>query len=388
MAGERGFDEVYPVKEGYKRFDQRESAFGRRLRRTGSIIGFTEEDKIRRIEKNIPGYTLVDYAFNSAAGMYETLPGELDSQGTGFYSWEALGVARKPEGVPRWEGTPERAAKIITKAAGYFGTVGVGFCRLDRRWVYTHSRYGREIVFEDVEEGYVTEEKAVIPESHRWVVALTVPMEYEETLYSPTRLEVATVMGYSRMHLLAGQVAEFIRGLGYHAVPCGNDSALSVPIAIEAGLGHLGRHGRLITWERGPLVRICKVFTDLPLPQTPLAPEGITEFCEVCEKCAERCPSRAIPSGPRTWEGVCESNNAGAYKWYCDADKCLEYWTEVGNGCNNCFRVCSFTKPPGVLHDAVKWLIRNVPQLNWLWVWADDALDYGDAEDPRGYWEE
>jgi len=78
----------------------------------------------------------------------------------------------------------------------YFGAAGVGFTGLDKRWIYTRARFGREIVFEDVEEGYFTDEKAVTPECHRWVIALTVPMEYEETMYCPTRLEVAPVMGW------------------------------------------------------------------------------------------------------------------------------------------------------------------------------------------------
>ena len=199
--------------------------------------------------------------------------------------------------------------------------------------------------------------------------------------------EVATVMGYSRMHLLAGQVAEFIRGLGYHAIPCGNDTALSVPIAIQAGLGHLGRHGRLITWNRGSLVRICKIFTDLPLSPSSQSPEGIVEFCKVCKKCAKQCPGQAIPFGPRTWEGLGKFNNPGAYKWYCDAEKCLDYWHQIGNGCNNCFRVCSFTKPEGFLHNTVKWFIRNIPILNRFWVWVDDIMGYGKMKDPRKYWE-
>jgi hypothetical protein len=63
-------------------------------------------------------------------------------------------VVQKPEGVPRWEGLPEKAAKIVKTASKYFGAAGVGFTGLDKRWIYTHARFGREIVFEDVEEGY------------------------------------------------------------------------------------------------------------------------------------------------------------------------------------------------------------------------------------------
>jgi len=389
LTRKRSFNELYPTNEDYSRFDQRDSAFGQRIRKTGRMLNYnTEEYRTRRILKKIPGFSLVDYAFKDAAGMYETLPWEDWVMDKGFYSWRPLGVARKLEGVPRWKGSPEEAARLIMKAAKYFGAVSVGFCELDRRWVYTHSRYGREIVFEDVEEGYTTEDKAVIPESHRWVIAITVPMEYRENSYAPTALEVTSNMGYSRMHILAGYVAEFIRGLGYHAVPTGNDTALSVPIAIQAGLGHLGRHGRLITWRRGSLVRILKVFTDLPLPSSPMAPEGIMEFCDVCKKCAKHCPAGSIPDGPRTWSGSSDANNPGALKWYCDAEKCLAYWDEVGSGCSICFRVCNFTKEEGVIHDIVKWFIRNVPQLNRLWVWADELLGYGKMSNPEKYWEE
>ena len=389
MTKRRSFDEVYPTKETYRRFNQTDSAFGQQLRKTGRMIEFgSGKYRSDRMRKNIPGFSLLDYAFHDAAGMYENLPGETPDLDKGFYSWRPLGAARKPDEVSRWEGSIEEASRVITKAATYFGAVGVGFCELDRRWVYSHSRYGKEIVFEDIEEAYVTEEKAVIPESHRWVIAMTVPMEYREHSYAPTALEVATGMGYSRMHILAGQVAEFIRGLGYHAIPCGNDTALSVPIAIQAGLGHLGRHGRLITWEHGPLVRICKIFTDLPLATSPQAPGGVIEFCEVCEKCVKHCPSGAIPEGPRTWEAGCDANNPGAYKWYCDEEACLRYWNEVGSGCSICFRVCNFTKDRGIIHDVVKWFIRNVPQLNKLWVWTDEALGYGKMADPERYWRE
>lgn len=381
------FDEVYPSKGEVKRFDQGMSAF-RLMAREGRIMEYNnEENRVKWIGSGTPGYSVVDYAFKDAAGMYDSLPWCTGHMNQGFYSWTPLGVGRKPESVPKWEGSPEKAAKIITKAGKFFGAVGVGFTKLDKRWVYSKSSDGREIVFEDVEEAYVTEEKYVIPDSHTNVIAITVPMELIENSYAPTILEVTSNMGYSRMQITAGQVAEFIRGMGWNAIPCGNDTGLSVPIAIQAGLGHVGRHGRLITWEHGPMVRICKIFTDLPLPQSPLAPKGIIEYCEVCEKCAMECPSGSIPMGPRTYEGHNEANNPGVLRWFCDGVKCLEYWNVVGSGCSICFRTCSFTKPRGLTHGVVKWFIRNVPQLNKLWVWSDDFLEYGKMSDPSEYWD-
>ncbi len=384
---DEGFEEIYPVKEDYSRFHQRDTAFGRAAR--ASKGGYSDpSQKIERITKGTPGFSLIDYAFSGAAlTAAQASHSGRGNQNSGFYSWSPLGVASKPEGIPRWEGSPEEASKIVAKAGKYYGAVGVGFTRLDKRWVYSHNSDGMPIVFEDVEAGYVTEEKAVIPESHTNVIAITVPMEVEEMMYAPTALNPVSSMGYSRMPMVAGSLAEFIRGIGYNAIPCGNDTALSVPIAIQAGLGHLGRHGRLITWENGPMVRIAKIFTDLPLTQSPLAPKGIVEFCDVCEKCARECPSGSIPEGPRTYGGHSEANNPGVLKWYCNADTCLDYWRKVGSGCSICFRVCNFTKEEGVSHDIVKWFIRNVPQLNRFFVWGDDKIGYGKMKDPKGYWD-
>jgi reductive dehalogenase len=382
------FDDLYPTRKDYKRFDQRNTAFRQRFRKTGTHLDYnTDEHKKKMIDRNIPGFTIVDYAFKQSAGLYESIPDLLDGGlNTGFYHWTSLGVGKKPVGVPKWEGTTEASAKIIRKAAKYFGALEVGFTKMDKRWIYSHNKSGKPIVFEDVEEAYVTNEKAVIPESYKYVIVFTVPMEYKENSYAPTALDVTSNMGYSRMQILAGYMAEFIRALGWHAIPSGNDTSLSIPTAIQAGLGHMGRHGRVITWDQGPLIRICKIFTDLPLPQSPLAPEGIIKFCEDCEKCAKMCPSGSIPFGERTWFGENDANNPDVFKWYCNAEKCLAYWNEVGSGCSICFRVCNFTKKKGTVHEIVKWFIRNVPLLNKFFVWTDELFGYGKMSDPSKYW--
>ena len=97
------------------------------------------------------------------------------------------------------------------------------------------------------EEPVINDEEIVIPESYKYAIVMTVPMEFIENSHAPTPIEVTSNMGYARMHVIAGTVAEFIRGLGWNAIPMGNDTALSVPMAAQAGLGHVGRNGRLIT---------------------------------------------------------------------------------------------------------------------------------------------
>ena len=385
---DKDFEEVYPVNDDYKRFDARDTAFGQALKKTGTMLQFASlKSRAGRILSGKKGFSLLDYAFHDAAGMYETPFGEKHTQDRGFYKWQSLGTAKKYPGVGKWEASPLEAAKAVRKACKFYGAGDTGFALLDRRWVYSHTRYGKPIVFEDVEEGYTTDEKAVIPESHKWVIALTVPMDIDNFQHAPSATESASGRGYSQMHFLGGMVAEFIRGLGYHAVPCGNDTALSVPIAIQAGLGHLGRHGRLITWSHGSMVRILKVFTDMPLEPSKMAPGGIIEFCESCKKCAKQCPSQALSMGKRGWDVAGDANNPGSFKWYVDAEKCLDYWNTVESGCGICFRVCAFNKKPGLLHDMVQWFIRNIPALNPVWAWADDVMGYGKRVPPEKFWE-
>jgi reductive dehalogenase len=383
----RDFDEIYPTNDKHERFDYRNNAFGRAAR--AGQTGYSDpEKKAERIRKNVPGFSLVDYAFSGGAlTVAQASHSGRGNQNSGFYSWTPLGVTIFPDGVDKWSGSPNEASRLVRKSGKYYGATEIGFTKLDKRWVYSKGSDGKPIVFEDVEAPYATDEKSVIPESCKYVIAITVPMEVDEMMYAPAAMNPTSSMGYSRMPAVAGSLAEFIRGLGYNAVPCGNDTASSIPIAIQAGLGHVGRHGRLITWEDGPMVRIAKIFTDLPLEQTPMADEGIIQFCEDCEKCAKLCPSQSIPYGPRTYEGYSEANNDGALKWYCNADTCLEYWREIGSGCSICFRVCNFTKEKGPSHDIVKWFIKNAPFLNKFFVWSDELLGYGSMKDPRKYWD-
>jgi len=382
MSRRRSFKELYPVKDSYHRYNPVGKS------RLSPPRGYkTEEGKRWRIQQGLPGFSLLDYAFRDAAytANHQT-NGKPNAMNEGYYSWSSLGVTHKPDDIPSWKGPPKEAAKIVEKAARFYGALDVGFTALDKRWFFSHKRDGKPIVFEDVEEAYETEDKAVVPNSYSNVVVMTVPIDFEETQYTPTPVFAAGGMAYSRMHILAGTVAEFIRGLGYHALPSGNDLTLNVPLALQAGLGHVGRMNRVITWKHGPLVKICKVYTDLPLEQSPPAPEGILEFCEVCKKCAKHCPSGSISENSMSFDTPLGAN-PGVYRWYCDEDKCREYWDEVGTSCTICFRVCAFAKEQGGVHDMVRWFIRNVPQLNRMWVYLDDLFGYGKMKDPRAYWD-
>jgi reductive dehalogenase len=298
----------------------------------------------------------------------------------GLYAWQGA----DPDGVqipPKFEIDASELAGItwkVKRAARLFGAALVGVCELDHRWLYSH-------VSDDLTDEHRPLE---IPEEFHYAVALAVEMDYGLMQTSPTAgAAVATGVGYSRMAFLAGLLAQFIRNLGYGAIPCGNDTALSIPIAVEAGLGELGRNGLLITEKFGPRVRLCKVFTDLPLEPDQPRFLGVEEFCRVCMKCAQDCPSRAISFGERTTEALNVSTNSGVLKWPVNGEQCYKYWVANKLDCATCIRVCPFDQEQGWIHDLVRAGVKHAPWLNRLYLWFDQALGYGRQRDPATLWD-
>ncbi len=146
------------------------------------------------------------------------------------------------------------------------------------------------------------------------------------------------------MSVYASAMAGFIQALGFKALASGNDTALSIPLAIDAGLGEAGRSGMMITPEFGPFVRLCKIFTNMPLQPDQPIDMGLQAFCAKCSKCARKCPAQAIgmakepeisTGGPHTRPGV--------KRWPIDPVKCHEFWHTNGTSCSVCMAVCPFT---------------------------------------------
>lgn len=173
---------------------------------------------------------------------------------------------------------------------------------------------------------------------------MAVKMDSDEIITSPKFTACAeTAFAYSQMTLCIACLSEFIRSLGYKAVPMGNDMALSIPLAIDAGLGELGRNGLLITPEYGPCVRICKIFTDLPLETDKPKKFGVADFCKKCKKCVDACEAKAIQIDDKpTFKTVCPSNNQGILRWAVNHDECYKFWIKNGGECSNCIAVCPF----------------------------------------------
>jgi epoxyqueuosine reductase QueG len=144
--------------------------------------------------------------------------------------------------------------------------------------------------------------------------------------------------------------------------------------------------GLLVTERFGPRVRLCKVFTNLPLQSDSYRPFGVMEFCKTCKNCAKHCPSQAIPHGGMSTKGPNISNQSGILKWYVDGEKCYAFWARNRMDCTNCIRVCPFNKVPGMSHDAVRFLIRKTSFFNSFLNWMDSLLGYDRTISAERFW--
>lgn len=331
-----------------------------------------------------PGYGMGDWAFAMGCWYLERWWGFGNLVGDkGLYAWnpDPSELALRDRIAPGHRlpvSDPEEMTRIVKRAALYMGASAVGVCALDRRWIYSHRFHPGTLDHTPIEE---------IPNSFRYAVVMLHEMDYSLMRTAPAYPQFgATGRGYSMMAYVASSMAHYIRDLGYMAIPSGNDTALSIPMAIDAGLGELGRHGLLITPRFGPRVRISKVMTDLPLVPDRPVDLGVRRMCQVCGKCASACPGRAISTGAPTFKGPTVSNNHGPCKWYVNPEKCFGFWVKNKGDCAVCIRVCVFNKPDTWFHNAVRLHVRRMPRFDRFYLRMDDFCGYGKQMDVRDVW--
>lgn len=338
------------------------------------------------VENNVPGYTLKDQALDAANGV--EIP----------QSFLGPQTAKTPEewGVPKWTGTPEEAAKMVRAAMRHLGAAQVGFVELDentRKLVYSIDPDGHIIEFTDDEEPSETETHRYIPNKAKWVIVYTIQMSEETLKRAPTVLGSQTTgLTYMRNRQIQSSTQEFLRGLGYMGLGEASTNALAIAPAfgVLAGLGELSRLNRLITPEFGPMVRVFKIITDLPLATDKPIDAGIMEFCKHCKKCAEACPSGALSfDSEPSWETRGPWNNPGHKAFFEDSVKCRSGQKEfTGTNCGICFAVCTFAKKDKAwIHEWVKAGSSNAPFLDTFFRTMDDAFGYGAQKDNEDWWD-
>jgi len=400
----------YSVRDNYHRPDQKNNlVYQGDWNPDLSKLSTVEYVKKRhvRVSNNDEGFSVLNWAFlqgalanSNAARFVVNVP---NKGGTSWSSIEnsAWGTSIEMPKIGSYQGNPINNTKIIKKMGRFFGADLVGVCQLDRRWVYSHY-YNREtkrsypIRFSDEigYEGYtrptqLEDGTQVIPKEMKYAIVFIHEMDYSGIKTAPSLTQMATTMAtYSRIALTTMSIAEFIRGLGYQSIPSANCTALNIPLAIDAGLGELGRNAKLINPLFGPRCRISKVITDFPvIPDKPIE-FGVSRFCRTCKKCAEACEVKAIPMGEPSYIPKGNYSQADVLQWQIDHEKCRRYWTTEGTNCGICISVCPYNKINSPLHLGLKSIAALFPVFNKLLIKMNDYFGYDSILSSAYFWKD
>ncbi len=384
-----------------RRFDQKNTMFSR----PGwdpEINGLVDDWSLNGPPKERAGFTIEERALLSASSvgaMFTLFNVDKPNINKGMESFiKSLGalpnpfIFQPPEGMKADGSDPGKMTEKIKKVARWFGADMVGVCKMDTRWAYSHTYDGGLYLGKGDGSKHAPDDsmQQEIPDEFQYAIVMCFEMDYPIIQHYTNHLSVATVArGYSQMAITNAHLSSFIKGLGYKVINCStNDVALSIPMAMQAGLGDLGRNGLLITPKYGPRVRISKVITDLPLvPDSPID-FGVTEFCEACGICAEKCPSQSILVGGRTTQPRNISNVGGVSKWPINAETCRAYWSRRKNDCSVCINVCPYNKPDTSFHRFVRWCTDHMRWGDPLYVKADQWIGYGKSKNADKFWDD
>ncbi len=323
------------------------------------------------------GFRRKDYALRNAAWHGADIFAEMkehEDRREGFL--DPLSVLRAASDEKADVGTPADAAAELKQVAAALGADLVGITESDDRWLYSE-RYSRA-----ADGAKPNPMDAALDR----VIVIGQSMDASMIATAPSALAgAATGLGYSQDVIVLLAVSQYIRNLGYQAVPTLNDTALAIPYAIKAGLGEYGRHGLVITPEFGSNVRFGKIFTDLPMALDGAIRFGVEEMCSICRACSDGCPSSAIPAADPSEHRHNRSNISGISKWTVDGEACFGYWAKINSDCSVCIRVCPYTRDFSKRGN--RWWLRLADsRLRALALWVDGRQGRGERVSSKDWW--
>ena len=349
----------------FKQFAQKNDVFTRAFWdptvRTDKTDAFFGSYRMEAIPRRGDGFTQKDFALRNASWLISDIMTDRHAnkgQREGFQAPISNDTPVANEKVEYQN--PSDASAEIKKISQFFGSDLCGITHLDKRWLYSKRVDVRDM--SEVELG--------LPDGLTSVIVLGHQMDKELVQTYPSALGgAATGREYSHEATIVMQVAAYIRNLGYQAVASMNDTGLVIPMAIQAGLGEYARNQLVITPEFGPRLRFSKIFTDMPLEADKPKRPGVAKFCDICTKCVDACPVKALPSGPpKTGGGL--SSIKGVRKWTSDAEKCFSFWATLSTDCAICMRVCPFNRDFSTWSQRI-WLKLALSPARRVALWMD-----------------
>ncbi len=371
--------------DNFVQFDQMNDLFTRAFWddsvRTKDSDAFFDSYRAASAPRRGDGFALKDFALRNAAWAVSDILSNRGNEAGLREGFQSAIVDDTPVGEHKLPvDDPAAMAGEIKQVAKLFGADLVGITEVDERWHYSTRVDTRDFSRADNS----------LPEGITHVIVLGHSMDYDLVRTYPSALAGAsTGMEYSHEAAIVIQLATYIRNLGYQAIASMNDTALVIPYAVKAGLGEYGRNQMVITPQYGPRLRFSKVFTSLPLAIDTPRPLGIRQYCDICTKCADACPPRALPfDEPKevaATDGGARSTIKGVKKWSADCEKCFGYWAKLKTDCAICMRVCPFNHDGRKLVDRLFTRLATSRLRRWA-LWLDQRRGMPARLKPKEWW--
>ena len=285
---------------------------------------------------------------------------------------------------------PEQMSQHIKDLAYFLRADDVGIGKMP-----SYAYYSEKVIYEPFPGRELLElprEKVVKPMTEPdmpFVIVVMIDQNLETTLASTGYDAISlsqSFLGYHATGIISVIMAQYIRNLGYNARAqyAVDYNAAMPPALIAAGLGELSRTGDCTIHPRlGFRHKVAAITTDLPLvPDKPID-FGLLDFCRVCKKCADNCPSGAISQD----DDMKETN--GYMRWAANIDKCAEFRAsnEDGASCGRCMKVCPWnSKEDSWFHQAGTWVGSQSKASASLLKSIDDMFGYGTEQIDKYKW--
>ncbi|MGE3912302.1 MAG: reductive dehalogenase domain-containing protein [Chloroflexota bacterium] len=251
-------------------------------------------------------------------------------------------VGAAPKGDVNPQRTEVRDPKVLTRhikrAAKHLGADLVGIAPTNPAFMYAAgSRYLQEGTAKDSYQAMSPDELA---KHFPYVIVATVAWDYK-TLQAH-RHHIGDMSYHSsqmRAAMMLKSLEGYIRDMGYTAI---RGAVNPQGAGLAAGLGELGRNGMLITDKYGARVHMPDpILTDMPLVADKPIDIGVEDFCKICRKCANTCPTNSISFGPKVIYNGIEKYKINWLTCYKLRPFVVDHW----GSCLSCIVICPFTKP-------------------------------------------
>jgi len=253
---------------------------------------------------------------------------------------EALNRAPKgdinPDRVPVPD--PEAMTRHIKAVGRYFGADIIGVARAHPSIMFAGARYSDDgTTAEGASEPDSPEELA---SKYPYLIIASTAWDYDKLQAHRHHVGDASYhMSQMYTNMIMKSLEGYIRELGYTAL---RGTANPQATALAAGLGELGRNGLVISEKYGARVHMPNtIMTDLPLVAGKPIDIGVSDFCNICRKCAVTCPTNSISFGDKVVFNGVEKYKINWKTCYGLRPFVTEHW----GSCLTCVTVCPFTKP-------------------------------------------